>query len=184
MLDRIIEKSPAKLNLFLKIISKRKDGFHNIRSGVTLLNIHDEIIAEKDSKFSIKYIGDFAPINNNYDNCIIEKIFKFIKIKKPNYRFIIKKNLPVMSGLGSASSNAAATLRILEKLDLIKIKDIFKFTKIGSDIPIFINLNDCFKIGKSYFDYNWKDCLSDKSIKDSILLLEPYSVHWIVRSQK
>ena len=41
MLDRIIEKSPAKLNLFLKIISKRKDGFHNIRSGVTLLNIHE-----------------------------------------------------------------------------------------------------------------------------------------------
>ena len=143
MLDRIIEKSPAKLNLFLKIISKRKDGFHNIRSGVTLLNIHDEIIAEKNSRFSIKYIGDFAPINNNYDNCIIEKLFKFIKIKKPNYRFMIKKNVPVMSGLGSASSNAAATLRILEKLDLIKINDIFKFTKIGSDIPIFINLNDC-----------------------------------------
>jgi len=148
MLDRIIEKSPAKLNLFLKIISKRKDGFHNIRSGVTLLNIHDEIIAEKNSKFSIKYIGDFAPINNNYDNCIIEKLFKFIKIKKPKYRFIIKKNLPVMSGLGSASSNAAATLRILEKLDLIKIKDIYKFTKIGSDIPIFIYLNDCLVRGK------------------------------------
>ena len=91
MLDRIIEKSPAKLNLFLKIINKRKDGFHNIRSGVTLLNIHDEIIAEKNSKFSIKYIGDFAPINNYYENCIIEKLFKFIKIKKPNYRFIIKK---------------------------------------------------------------------------------------------
>ena len=53
MLDRIIEKSPAKLNLFLKIINKRKDGFHNIRSGGTLLNIPDEIIAEKNSIFSI-----------------------------------------------------------------------------------------------------------------------------------
>ena len=53
MLDRIIEKSPAKLNLFLKIISKRKDGFHNIRSGVTLINLFDEVIAEKDVKVEI-----------------------------------------------------------------------------------------------------------------------------------
>ena len=44
MLDKISELSPAKLNLFLKIINKRNDGYHNIRSGVTLINLYDEIM--------------------------------------------------------------------------------------------------------------------------------------------
>ena len=39
MLDKIVEKSPAKINLFLKIINKREDGFHNIRTGVTYINL-------------------------------------------------------------------------------------------------------------------------------------------------
>ena len=47
MLDSIVEQSPAKINLFLKVISKRVDGFHNIRSGVTLVNLFDEVIAKK-----------------------------------------------------------------------------------------------------------------------------------------
>ena len=55
------ELSPAKLNLFLKIINKREDGYHNLRSGITLVNICDEITAEKNSEFKIKYIGPFAP---------------------------------------------------------------------------------------------------------------------------
>ena len=41
------EISPAKINLFLKIISKRDDGYHNLRSGVTLINLHDEVSAQK-----------------------------------------------------------------------------------------------------------------------------------------
>ena len=143
MLDRIVEKSPAKINLFLKIINKRKDGYHNIRTGVTLLNLYDEITAEKNSEFKIKYIGEFAPLENNFDDCIINKLFKFIDIKKPNYKFTIKKNIPIMSGLGSASSNAAAILRILKKLNFFEFNDIFQFNKIGSDIPLFINQKDC-----------------------------------------
>lgn len=101
------ELSPAKLNLFLKIVSKRDDGYHNIRSGVTLINLFDEVIAEKDDKFSVKYTGEFSPQNNKFKDCIVEKIFSKLDIKKPNYAFTIKKNIPIMSGLGSASSNAA-----------------------------------------------------------------------------
>ena len=116
------ELSPAKLNLFLKIVSKRDDGYHNIRSGVTLINLFDEVIAEKDNKFSVKYTGEFAPKNNKFKDCIVEKIFSKLDIKKPNYAFTIKKNIPIMSGLGSASSNAASVIRILEKLNYIDLK--------------------------------------------------------------
>ena len=85
------ELSPAKLNLFLKIINKRNDGYHNLRSGVTLIDIFDEVIAKKDSKFSVKYIGEFSPANNKFNDCIVEKIFLKFNIPKPNYSFIIKK---------------------------------------------------------------------------------------------
>ena len=135
------ELSPAKLNLFLKIVSKRDDGYHNIRSGVTLINLFDEVIAEKDDKFSVKYTGEFAPQNNIFKDCIVEKIFSKLEIKKPNYAFTIEKNIPIMSGLGSASSNAAAVIRILQKIDYLNLKKN-NFAKIGADVPFFINNHD------------------------------------------
>ena len=141
MLAEYKEISPAKINLFLKIISKRDDGYHNLRSGVTLINLHDEVSAEKSSEFKVKYTGQFAPPDNTFKDCIVEKIFSTYKLKKPQYCFTIKKNIPVQSGLGSASSNAAAVLRILKKLDYREIKTI-NFSEIGADVPLFVENQD------------------------------------------
>ena len=135
------ELSPAKLNLFLKIINKRNDGYHNLRSGVTLINIFDEVIAKQDSKFSVRYVGEFSPRNNKFQDCIVEKIFLKFNLPKPNYCFTIKKNIPIMSGLGSASSNAATVIRILEKLNYKDLKNK-NFTEIGADVPFFIRNHD------------------------------------------
>jgi len=135
------ELSPAKINLFLKIIAKREDGYHNIRTGVTLINLFDEISAVKSSDFKVKYIGEFAPPNNVYADCIVEKIFSKFNLVKPNYCFTIKKNIPVQSGLGSASSNAAAIIRILKKLEYKEMQTI-NFSEIGADVPLFINNQD------------------------------------------
>ena len=141
MLAEYKEISPAKINLFLKIISKRDDGYHNLRSGVTLINLHDEVSAKKSSEFKVKYTGQFAPPDNTFKDCIVEKIFSTYKLKKPQYCFTIKKNIPVQSGLGSASSNAAAVLRILKKLDYEEIKTI-NFSEIGADVPLFVENQD------------------------------------------
>lgn len=135
------ELSPAKINLFLKIVSKRQDGYHNLRSGITLINLFDEVSAEKSSKFQVIYKGQFAPPNNKFEDCIVEKIFSTYKLIKPNYCFTIKKNIPVQSGLGSASSNAAAVIRILQKLKYKELKSI-NFKKVGSDVPFFIYNQD------------------------------------------
>ena len=61
MLDKIIEKSPAKINLFLKNINKREDGFHNIRTGITFIDLYDEVIVKPHNKFEVEYVGPFAP---------------------------------------------------------------------------------------------------------------------------
>ena len=141
MLAEFNEISPAKINLFLKIINKRDDGYHNLRSGVTFINLHDEVSAIKSSEFKVKYIGQFAPPNNVFEDCIVEKIFSKFNLAKPNYSFTIKKNIPVQSGLGSASSNAAAIIRILKKLDYHEVKTI-NFSEIGADVPLFIANQD------------------------------------------
>ena len=106
-----------------------------------LINIFDEVVAEKNSKFSLKYIGEFSPENNKFKDCIVEKIFTELDLEKPNYAFTIKKNIPIMSGLGSASSNAAAVIRILEKLNCIDLKKK-NFANIGADVPFFIYNHD------------------------------------------
>ncbi len=148
MPDKIIEKSPAKINLFLKIINKRDDGFHNIRTGITFIDLHDLITVQPHNKFEVIYTGKFAPKNNLFEDCIIDKLFTYIHEDKPKLLFTISKNFPYEAGLGSASSNVASVIKILENLELIKKKNIFDYVDLGSDIPIFLNQKDALVRGR------------------------------------
>ena len=58
--NSIIEKSPAKINLFLKILNRREDNYHNIRTGITSINLCDEIEVKPSNQFNIEYRGAFA----------------------------------------------------------------------------------------------------------------------------
>ena len=148
MLDKIIEKSPAKINLFLKILNRRDDGFHNIRTGITFIDLFDEITVQPHNKFEVIYTGNFAPKNNVFEDCIIDKLFTYINEDKPKLLFTISKNFPYEAGLGSASSNVASVIKILENLELIKKKNIFDYVDLGSDIPIFLNQKDALVRGR------------------------------------
>ena len=146
--NSITEKSPAKINLFLKIINRREDNYHNIRTGITRINLCDEIEVNPSDKFNVNYKGPFAPENNKFDDCIIKKIFSFLNITPPNISFSITKNFPYQAGLGSASSNAATVIKILENLEIINKKNIFDYTSLGSDIPFFLNRHDSLVRGR------------------------------------
>ncbi len=148
MPDKIIEKSPAKINLFLKIINRRDDGFHNIRTGITFINLFDQITVQTHSEFQVIYTGNFAPKNNLFEDCIIDKLFTYINEDKPKLLFTISKNFPYEAGLGSASSNVASVIKILENLEIIKKKNIFDYVDLGSDIPIFLNQKDALVRGR------------------------------------
>ncbi len=148
MLDKIIEKSPAKINLFLKIVNKRSDGYHNIRTGITFINLYDEVTIQPNNKFLVHYNGSFAPKDNIFKDCIIKKIFSFLKIKEPKLLITITKNFPYQAGLGSASSNAATVIKILENLEIIKKNNIYHYTDLGADIPVFLNQKDALVRGR------------------------------------
>tara|TARA_B100000700_G_scaffold227159_1_gene250766 strand:+ start:776 stop:1615 length:840 start_codon:yes stop_codon:yes gene_type:complete len=138
MQDKIKFLAPAKVNLFLKVFNKRKDGYHNIRSGITFINLYDEINVEIKDKTSIKYFGKFTRKDNYSKDCIIKKTLNFLNLdKKINLEITIEKNIPVQAGLGAASSNAAAFIKALEKLNLIKMNEINQDLSIlGADVPV------------------------------------------------
>ena len=138
MLDKITLQAPAKINLFLHILNKRDDGYHNIRSGITFINLYDEVNIKKSNVTSIKYFGNFKPFSGLYEDCIITRTLKFLDLKV-NLNISIKKNIPVQAGLGSASTNAASLIRGLEKLKIIKSINDYKFySSLGADIPAFL----------------------------------------------
>ena len=98
--NSIIEKSPAKINLFLKILNRREDNYHNIRTGITSINLCDEIEVKPSNQFNVEYKGAFAPENNKFDDCIIKKIFSFLNISPPNISFSITTEVCVVPSMG------------------------------------------------------------------------------------
>lgn len=142
--------APAKLNICLDILKKTPGGYHEIRTVfVESPTLQDELeikISEKNDFVSIQ--KGLCEICQNCTPKMEENLaYKAIKLLKrefqikENVEIIITKNIPLSSGLGGASSDAAATLKALNKLWNLKLSsaDLIKFAKeLGMDVPFFI----------------------------------------------
>ena len=80
MQDSIYIKAFAKVNLFLRILSQRENSYHNIRTGITFLDLHDEIKISKNNKHKLSYFGLFKPTFNKFKNDIIIKVLNHISL--------------------------------------------------------------------------------------------------------
>ena len=149
MQDRIFVKTPAKINLFLRIINQRNDGYHNIRSGVTFLDLYDEMSIEVSDRQSVKYSGPFKPLSDIFENDIIIKTLDSLALA-PNIKLNIdiKKNIPTQAGLGSASTNAAGLIKGLKNLGIVYKTDNKFLSNLGTDVPACLYGNDCLITGK------------------------------------
>jgi len=141
----------AKINLFLLVNNKRIDGYHDIYTGITFINIYDELLITPSKRNSIKYIGPFAPKDKIFKDDINLKIINFFREKeksKFSVKLQIKKNIPIGAGLGGASADGGALIRGLKRLKLIN-KPIHnsEIAKIGADLPICFNSRDCIASG-------------------------------------
>ena len=145
-------KSYAKVNRFINIIEKRKDGFHNIQSLFQFINLYDTLTFKKrrDNQCYIK-----SNIRGLEKNNIIEKSISVIENRVLGHKIGIdiqlQKRIPLGSGLGGGSSNAATTLHALNvifDLKLSKDKLIKLASTVGSDVPFFINNKNAWVEGK------------------------------------
>ncbi|QCI22628.1 4-(cytidine 5'-diphospho)-2-C-methyl-D-erythritol kinase [Buchnera aphidicola] len=141
--------SPAKINLFLYVTGMRKDGYHDIQTLFQFLNYGDtlKIIANKTG--CIQLFTEKKNLLNVKNSIIIaanllkEKALFDGKLRNFSYgaKIILKKKIPIGSGLGGGSSNAATTLIVLNKLWNTKytLKELALLSvKIGADVPGFI----------------------------------------------
>ena len=149
-------KCPAKINLFLHITNKRPDGFHELQSLITKIDLFDELVVEKSTKFSLEINGEFAEfieINNNLFTKILDYFVKNFHID-PNLKIILQKNIPVGAGLGGGSSNGAYFIKILNEIFALKLSkiDMQKISlNFGSDIAFFFENEACLMSGRGEF---------------------------------
>lgn len=143
--DGLLVRAPAKINLSLLIAGKRADGYHDIETIMAKINWYDEILIEPGEKSGIELIckGSYwAPQGQEnlvYRAC--EMILKQAGVST-NLKVTLTKNIPAGSGLGSASSDAAATLLGVNKLLNLKLEreKLEKMaSELGSDVAFFLD---------------------------------------------
>tara|TARA_X000001036_G_C20539666_1_gene749719 strand:+ start:225 stop:1055 length:831 start_codon:yes stop_codon:yes gene_type:complete len=134
-------KSYAKVNLGLKILNKRPDNFHNIASIFIRIDLHDvvELIPSKEFSFICNNKNISTKNNTVVSTCnILNEKYNM----KKKFKIILHKYIPLESGLGGGSSNAATILSALNEINNLKLstKEMISIGKeIGSDVPFFIN---------------------------------------------
>ena len=143
--------APAKINLFLHINSKRKDGYHNLQTIFQLLDYYDEL------QFSVTDQGIINRISGN-ENVAPESdlIIRAAKLLQKNTHtqlgcdISIIKRIPAGGGLGGGSSDAATTLVALNRLWNTKLNQqqlMALGLELGADVPIFINAQSAWAEG-------------------------------------
>ncbi|MBL7130508.1 MAG: 4-(cytidine 5'-diphospho)-2-C-methyl-D-erythritol kinase [Candidatus Omnitrophica bacterium] len=145
--------APAKINLFLKILNKRKDDYHNIETIFEKVSLFDKIILRESPKndviieSNVKDLRFLGKSNTVYK--AIHLIKKRLRVKRGIYAYV-EKSIPIGAGLGGGSSDAVATLKGINRLWRLGLckKDLLNLSKnIGSDVPLFM-LNGSFLLGK------------------------------------
>lgn len=135
----ITEFAPAKINLALHVTGQRQDGYHLLESLVVFADVGDEITVRKAEKDQFIISGPFsAGLSGAADNLVIKARDHLRKVHGFGPVSIeLEKNLPVASGIGGGSSDAAATLRAIAKLYDIPASHLVTVApSLGADVPM------------------------------------------------
>jgi len=136
--------APAKVNLSLRVLGRRVDGFHEIETVIAPISLCDEIKIERRSgKQEVVFHCDDPSLPKGEDNIVVRAVNVFFEEMKitSGVSIELKKTIPHGAGLGGGSSDAASTLLALNELFATKLQReaLAKMAEIiGSDAPFFI----------------------------------------------
>lgn len=159
----------AKVNISLDVVGKREDGYHLLRMIMQNIDLYDEIIVEKQSRdITIECNKNYVPTDSRnlaYKAAVAFKerynISEGVKIK-------IFKNIPVSAGLAGGSTDAAAVLKLMNKLFEVNVpkEELMELgLKLGADIPY------CIQGGTALCEGVGEVITPLKSFKDKIIVL-------------
>ncbi len=140
--------SPAKVNLYLEIKKKRRDGYHEIETLFQRVNLQDTILIEETNQTDIQITCKHPAVPNDASNLAykaVELLFHETGAKI-GLKIHIDKVIPVAAGLGGGSSNAAAVMKGVNKmcsLGVNQAKLLKMGIKLGADVPFFLLDESC-----------------------------------------
>jgi 4-diphosphocytidyl-2-C-methyl-D-erythritol kinase len=140
-------RAPAKINLSLRVVGKRRDGYHLVDTIMFPVSLYDEIEitrSNSDRRGRLQVTCDHPQVPSGKRNLVYQAAELLLgkqAIRKP-LRIHIRKRIPVGAGLGGGSSDAAATLRALNRLYRLKKsrRELLALgASLGADVPFFIS---------------------------------------------
>jgi 4-diphosphocytidyl-2-C-methyl-D-erythritol kinase len=138
----LIENAPAKINLTLRVLGRRDDGFHEIESLVAFADFGDHLSFSHGGELTLTVRGPNAVAAGAGDDNLVLKAARGLAARRPNVVlgvFDLEKRLPVAAGLGGGSADAAAALRLIAQANGLAADDPDLYAAAratGADVPV------------------------------------------------
>jgi 4-diphosphocytidyl-2-C-methyl-D-erythritol kinase len=134
------EFAPAKVNLHLHVVGRREDGYHLLDSLVVFAGIGDRVTVVPADELSLSVSGPFAAaLEQESDNLVLRAARALAALAgiRAAGTLVLEKNLPVASGIGGGSADAAATLRLLCRFWGLAPDGFWQLAgRLGADVPV------------------------------------------------
>ena len=146
-----IRKAPAKVNLSLRVLGKRDDGFHELESLMAPLDLCDMLLFEPADVYTFDCDAAGVPVDESNLVTRAVRLFERKTGKLCKWRISLEKRVPHGAGLGGGSSDAATTLLALNDLEgagMSREELAVLGAEIGSDIPFFVYEQVCMIRGR------------------------------------
>jgi len=145
----LIEEGRAKVNLSLRVIGRRADGYHDLESVVAFADCADRLTLEPGGELRLATTGPLAAACGEMSDNLVFKAAKLLADAIPNLKlgaFALDKVLPVAAGIGGGSADAAAALRLLARLNNLSLDDP-RLREValatGADVPVCLFSRAC-----------------------------------------
>jgi len=145
----LIEEGRAKVNLSLRVVGRRADGYHDLESVVAFADCADRLTLEPGGELKLATTGPLAAACGDNSDNLVFKAAKLLAEAVPNLKlgaFALDKVLPVAAGIGGGSADAAAALRLLARLNDLALDDP-RLRKValatGADVPVCVFSRAC-----------------------------------------
>jgi 4-diphosphocytidyl-2-C-methyl-D-erythritol kinase len=145
----LVEEGRAKVNLTLRVVGRRVDGYHDLESVVAFADCADRLTLTPGPELSLQTIGPLASACGETSDNLVLKAARLLGGKIPDLKagtFVLEKVLPVAAGIGGGSADAAAALRLLARLNDIplddeRLREVALAT--GADVPVCLLSRAC-----------------------------------------
>jgi 4-diphosphocytidyl-2-C-methyl-D-erythritol kinase len=141
----LVEKAAAKINLTLRVISRRADGYHELESLVAFADVADVVALQPGADDGLEVSGPFAGKSGTVTDNLVLKALAALRQRAPGLkggRFLLTKNVPVAAGLGGGSADAAAALRLIARANAVSLDDarlLEAARAVGADVPVCVD---------------------------------------------